>query len=366
MSEWWLHSNPVRIVGGQNVLERLPAWTKPGRVLLVTSPGFTRRGITERVVSGLGADRVSVVDHCTPNPDLDDMDALSSLRRNERPAQIIALGGGSVLDTAKTLSVTIPHERERPLHTLFRERASIEWGAAIPVIAIPTTSGTGAEVTPFATIWGTKEKRKYSVATPLLFPEMALMDPVLTCTLPEHETVHTGLDAVSHAMESLWNKNRTPLSVCWAAASLKNSVTALPAVLEAPTDVAARGDLQVASLLAGLAISQTRTAMAHSMSYPLTLYYGMPHGLACSCTLPAICDLVTARNPDGVAPWRDLLQEVVAMLSRLSLPSRIAKYADVEQALERIPEMRTQGRSDNFVVDVDDDDLAGVLRCSFS
>lgn len=366
MSEWWSHSNPVRIVGGPDLLEQLPTWTKPGRILLVTSPGFTRRGVTERVVAMLGPDRVSVVDQCTPNPDLDDVDALTASCRRDRPDQIIALGGGSVLDTAKTLSVTIPHERERPLHALFRECTSLEWGTAIPVVAMPTTSGTGAEVTPFATVWGTKEKKKYSVATPFLFPEIAIMDPLLTGTLPEHETLHTGLDAVSHAMESLWNTNRTPLSVCWAVASLEYSLKALPAVLDTPSDVSARGDMQMASLLAGLAISQTRTAMAHSMSYPLTLHYGVPHGLACSYTLPAIHDLLMKRRPDWLAPWQDLLDEVVGMLSCLSLPSRITKYAALDQVLERIPEMRTQGRSDNFIVEVDDDDLADVLRHSIS
>ncbi len=358
----WKHYNPVPIIHGPGKLNELPAHCSEGRILLVTSAGFTRRGVTERVQKLLGSERVSVVDQCTPNPDLDDVDELTIRCRTHQPAHIVALGGGSVLDTAKALSVTIPHEVERPLQASFRDQQASPWMSHIPVIAIPTTSGTGAEVTPFATIWGGKEKKKYSLAHDRLFSHCAILDPELTVTLPEDETIYTACDAISHAVESLWNKHRTPLSVCWASASLAHSLRALPEVLKTPADVRARANLQIGSVLAGLAISQTRTALAHSMSYPLTLHYDVPHGLACSYTLPAIARWLMHRDQVGLNDCAEFMPQVEAVLKRVQVGRRICAYATEEQILALVPEMRTVGRSDNFGYSVDDADLEALVQ----
>lgn len=143
---------------------------------------------------------------------------------------------------------------------------------------------------PFATVWDHTANKKYSVTGDRTFPDYAILDPQLTLSLPEDETLYTALDTISHALESLWNKNRTVISETYALRALVLANEALPALLTAPEDLGQRERMQQASMLAGLAICTTRTAIAHAISYPMTLHYGVPHGLACSFTLPEILD----------------------------------------------------------------------------
>src|SRR5690606_10586758 len=129
--------------------------------------------------------------------------------RGEPLTGLIALGGGSVLDATKLLAVTIHSSVDRPLHLALREDIGGDWRRSIPLITIPTTSGTGSEVTPFATVWDTAAQKKHSVMGDALFPDHCILDPLLTLSLPYDETLYTGLDATSHALESLWNHHRT-------------------------------------------------------------------------------------------------------------------------------------------------------------
>ena len=213
--------------------------------------------------------------------------------------------------------------------------------------AIPTTSGTGAEVTPFATVWDHTNHKKHSLAGPHMYPRSALLDPSLTLSLPSEETLHTGLDATSHALESLWNHNRTPVSSVFAMRALSLIVDVLPSALEAPGDINHRSSMQEASLLAGLAISQTRTATAHAVSYPLTSHFDVPHGLACSFTLPV---LLAANLPDLASEGLDegVLLEVLTLLQGFDLADRLRKYAQPEAVLALQGSMTTKGRSENY------------------
>src|SRR5690606_20309422 len=126
-----------------------------------------------------------------------------------------------------------------PLGKVLREGRQQTWEKKIPLVAIPTTSGTGAEVTPFATVWDQSEHRKYSITGDLIFPDTAVLDPELTLSLPEKETLYPGLDAISHALESLWNVNRTPVTAGFAIQALELAVEALPTVLGNPADLGA-------------------------------------------------------------------------------------------------------------------------------
>jgi alcohol dehydrogenase len=352
-SSSWSYSNPVRIASGAGSFGRLrdlaPA---TGTVLLVTTAGFTRRGLTARIRLQLGEDRVLVHDSVTPNPELADLDHATVCFKAEPIRCIVALGGGSVMDVGKTLSVTLACDEKQPLHHVLRMGREHVWCKRMPVIAIPTTSGTGAEVTPFATIWDTVNHKKYSVAGEHVFPTHALIDPELTVTLPAQETLHTALDAISHALESLWNKNRTPISTAYSIQAITMAQQALPLILQEPGNLAERGRMQHASLLAGLAISQTRTAIAHSISYPLTTHFGVPHGLACSFTLPVLLKANIenlARQPHE----RNMLSALVELLDKLDLGSKIKEYASTADILALQGEMSTPGRADNFTFAVD-------------
>lgn len=361
----WGHFNPVKITAGVGSLDRVASIaTARGRWLLVTSAGFTRRGVTARVRSMLeanGSRVLAVHDAITANPELDDLESISASFEHDPLVGIIGLGGGSVLDAAKVLAATIPHSSDRLLHRTLREGRIHRWQRTLSLVAIPTTSGTGSEVTPFATVWDSVTQKKYSVAGERIFPDECILDPALTISLPRDETLYTGLDATSHALESLWNRNRTPVSEALAIGALERIADALPRVLHDLGNCELRDRMQQASLMAGMAISHTRTAIAHSISYPLTLRFGVPHGLACSFTL----DAILRRHMQALGTTGDLrrLFELISkMLGALGLPAHLSRYASEADVRGLIPEMTTPGRADNFPYP---HDLAQILRESF-
>lgn len=367
----WSHHNPVNILFGPGVLNEMPMPTPPGEVLLVTSPGFTRRGVTAQMQERLKEAIVTVYDEVTPNPDIDDLDDAAWRLRDRAYTTIIALGGGSVIDSAKALRAAFTSSHRTPLAAGLRENPGQDWSAGVPLIAIPTTAGTGSEVTPFATVWDRALGKKYSLAGSAIYPDFAVLDPECTLTLPASETLHSGLDAISHAMESLWNRHRTPISTQWAIEALRLATAALPILLEQPGDLVQRARMQEAALLAGLAISQTRTAVAHAISYPLTLRHGIPHGLACSFTLVAIYRHCVSAGIDLAVPT-SLLQDVCDCLTALAPGEHVLKYATAEAIHAVSAEMMNPGRADNFILPINEDLIHRLLnealsseKCSF-
>lgn len=358
----WEHSNPVHIISGVGALTCLSDLVSEGKTLLVTTAGFTRRGITARIVAQLGTMNISICDVVTPNPELDFLESITKELRNSGVTSIVAIGGGSVMDVGKILGVTLLSDSKHPLSDVFRHGHAENWERRIPVIAIPTTSGTGAEVTPFATVWDEKSHKKHSVSGNNIYPVYALLDPSLTITLPYQETLYTGLDAISQALESLWNRNRTPVSEAFALRSLQLAVKALPLVLTNPENLEQRSYMQYASLLAGLAISQTRTAIAHSISYPLTSSYGVPHGLACSFTLASILSLIRKKEPLFISNYEPIISEIVSFLATCNLRKEIMLFVDMDDIKVKIPEMVTKERSDNFMFSVNTPILTRILE----
>ncbi|NLQ18979.1 phosphonoacetaldehyde reductase [Marinomonas sp. M1K-6] len=349
MKDWHYH-NPATLIAGAGSLEKLPQLITPGRWLLVTSAGFTRRGLTEKIQYLLSDVQLIVHDQVTPNPELDDLEAIIQHYRSQKFQGIIAIGGGSVLDAAKVLAVALPSALQQPLTEVLRQGKKHVWQQKLPLVVIPTTSGTGAEVTPFATVWDQTQHKKYSVIGDQIFPEKVLLDPELTLGLPDQETLYTGLDAVSHALESLWNVNRSPVSSSFAIQALELAEKALPQVLNRPSDLKARTAMQNASVLAGLAISQTRTAIAHSISYPLTSHYGVPHGLACSFTLPRLIHNYVLMKPDSKE--KHLLLRIKLMLEGMDLDNRLAKYVSNPQIESLKSEMFHPDRVGNYSGDM--------------
>jgi alcohol dehydrogenase len=370
----WQMRAPVRLVFGAGALDGLASHLPSGSIMLVTSPGFTRRGVTARVIELLGPRLVAVMDRVEPNPGIDALDKEAAGLRAAAPQAIVGLGGGSVLDTMKALAQCFAAPPDWTLAAHFRDGAPLPQTAPLPAIAVPTTSGTGSEVTPFATVWDHQARRKHSLARPELFPNVALLDPVLTLGLPEAVTVNTGLDAISQALESIWNRNANAVTLAWATHSLRLALPALPAVVAAPSGLEPRTRIMEASLLAGLAISHTRTAIAHSMSYPLTAHFGVPHGLACSFTLPAVlafndeaddgrlAGTARALGCDGVATLGERLR---GLLAELDVPARIARYVpEPARLVDLVDEMITPGRADNNLREVGLEDVAQLLRQS--
>lgn len=316
-------------------------------VLLVTSPGFVRRGVVKKLCYILAPRNVIVWDRVKPNPDLQDLDSATVALQALGIDGVVGLGGGSVLDTSKVLATTLFASSSFTLRSIFQRGIPAPWSNRLPLILIPTTSGTGSEVTPFATIWDHSEYKKFSLMGDYLYPDLALLDTDLTLSLGNDDTFYPALDAMSHALESLWNKNSSPISRAFAFQALSLSNRALPAVQDNYRALESRHDLQTASVMAGLAISQTRTAIAHSISYPLTSHYGVPHGLACSFTLPYLL----CKNLDYLArdeSERLILVETLNFLRRINLSQILLRLVNQAQILELVPEMLTSGRADNY------------------
>jgi phosphonate metabolism-associated iron-containing alcohol dehydrogenase len=359
----WSYQNPVCVVaaGIETLSDHIP---EQAVVLLVTSSGFVRRGVTSRIERVLPGRAITVMADIQPNPDLTDLDRAIVGLRKMGITHVVALGGGSALDAAKSLAVTLPSDVDTPLAATFREGIKFTWTRRLPLIAIPTTAGTGAEVTPFATVWDHEQFRKHSLSGPLMFPDVALLDAELTLTLPEQETLYPGLDAISHALESLWNRNCTPVSRAFSLQSLALASKALPALLQEPNDIEFRRRMQAASLLSGMAISQTRTALAHSISYPLTARFGVPHGLACSFTLPVLLEDNLYRLSTSDADLA-VLRQTLEMLRSFQLGSHVRRFVETSAVLQLEAEMLTPGRADNYD-GPDARPLADLIRVALS
>jgi len=193
----------------------------------------------------------------------------------------------------------------------------------------------------------------------MVYPVHALLDPELTLTLPQKETLYTGLDAISHALESLWNKNRTPVSEALALKALTLANEALPDVLNQPNSLYFREMMQQAAVLAGLAISRTRTAIAHAISYPLTMRFGVPHGLACSFTLPEIINHYAPNEKDGIV--KSALKETFIMIKELKLKDEMTVFTKGEDLSKYFVEMFHPERTKNYAKPITNKDVARMV-----
>jgi phosphonate metabolism-associated iron-containing alcohol dehydrogenase len=305
----WSYNNPVKIRFGRGGLLKLPECLRQRPYALITYSDEHFRPLRGRVEALAGPPEL-VIDNVQPNPSFAAVaDACEHWARARKSTEVIvAVGGGSVIDTAKAVAAA-DGDFARLRQCLATGRPTGSPGA-VPIIAVPTTAGTGSEVTMWATLWDTEHGRKYSLSDSDLYAETAIVDPELTLAMPRSLTISTGLDALSHAVESLWNRNSNPVSVEFAVAAAREVLTVLPAVAVDPGNLELRTRMAQAALFAGLAFSNTKTALAHSISYPITLGYGVPHGIACSFCLPfvmrsaigqaAMCDAALQRifGPD--------------------------------------------------------------------
>lgn len=285
---------------------------------------------------------------------------------------IVAIGGGSAIDLAKGISAFYSSSRTKPL-TIEAITTSImnkeyTQGKFIDILAVPSTAGTGSEVTQWATIWDVNKAGKMSIDTPGLKPKRAMIVPELTVTVPLLMTLSTGLDAMSQAVEAYWSKHTTPIVQELAYRAIEIIVQNLKATLDNPNDRAYREKLCRASVLAGIAFSHTRTTACHSISYPLTMLYGVPHGLAVALTLDAVASYNKGhfpndnelysifRNDGGIKAWIDAVSDGIT-------PMRLSAFGIGEADLPHIVNNAfTGGRMDNNPVDLDKDDVLAILK----
>lgn len=342
--------NPVDVRVGRGSLGELAAMIGGRTVAVVTSEGMQERALWASVRRALPAPPLSVA-AVAPNPTFDTIAHTASLTSRDADV-ILAFGGGSVIDAAKGV-------------------VSQRTGGAI--IAVPTTAGTGSEVTCWATVWEPGTGRKFSISDPALYPEAAVIDPDVLDSLPFEHSLVPALDALSHACEAIWNRQANPVSDGLAELAIRDLVETLSASFPANyADRDRRARVQIASLRAGLAFSGTRTALAHSISYPLTGLWGMPHGLACSLTLPELLDEAGREDVARVQPVlracgaTDVaggVRTLSALLRASGADDLVRRYIPSDTRMADLESLLvTPGRAENFIAAATAGDARRVLE----
>ena len=345
--------------------------------MLVTSAGWRRRGLVDRLSAACGAP-FAVVEDIAENPELDEVLARATAVAATAPETgvVVAAGGGSVMDGAKAVAAVLGDAGR-----IDQVRSAAIAGRPLPdevrpwaLICIPTTAGTGSEVTSTATLWEASAGRKHSLADPRLVAEAAIFDASLLESAPPDLVLASGLDALSHAMEAIWAKRHTPITDACAVDAIRGVRRHLEEALR-PSGQVHRAALQRAALQAGLAIAQTRTALAHSISYPLTAVLGLRHGLACSVTLPEVAEFMVAADPEraGVLCGAFDAASPAALVAALrTWFTRLGVYAAVTQVvtpanIEPLRELLlAPGRADNAIRTPTADEAFAMLRSAVS
>jgi alcohol dehydrogenase len=278
-----------RLVFGVDTVERTGELARDlgaKSVLLVTDRGLVAAGHAQRVQQNLEAARlhVTIFDHAAENPTTACVEKCLKTARLAGIDTIIALGGGSAMDTAKGCNFLLTNGGTMRDY----------WGVGkatrpmLPMIAIPTTAGTGSECQSAALIADEKTHQKMACLDPKAVPRIAILDPSLTLSQPFRVTACTGIDALSHALETAVTKKRNPISIMFSREAFRLCIAALPQVLNDPRNIAARGQMLLGAALAGMAIENSMLGAAHAAANPLTAEYGLAHGKAVGVMLPAV------------------------------------------------------------------------------
>lgn len=359
----WKFYNPVELfVGSGSRRMLLEKWHQ--RILIISTKRGRSQFSSDKILREISSDSILWVDSVVENPNLQYLQQEVDQLRGAQYDAVLAFGGGSAIDAAKVINLMLSNEcQQYSINELLKSPLLYDRAKLKPLYAMPTTSGAGSEVTPFATIWDSAKKKKFSLSGNLMFPTTAFIDSDLTFDIPRMTAISTGLDVLSHALESIWNKNANPMTFSYASHALKLCFQALPNIAVNNYDSKTRKQMSEASLFAGLAISHTRTALSHSISYPITSHFGVPHGFACAFTLAAVMrnNLMAedgrfsrlARDLCGDSDPLNLLYLVQNICRLLEVSKEVKKYIPNKESLLALEaEMYAPGRFENNLMKV--------------
>lgn len=281
----WEYLQPVTIRFGEGIIKELKdVVVSMGckRGILVSDPFFLKNGLADRIIKESEGTLAQMYGEISPNPEIKEVDACADIIRREEIEFVVALGGGSALDCAKAAaSICFSGESIREYHGTGKMLPEKH----LPLIAIPTTAGTGSEVTCVSVLSDHELGKKGPIVSQNFYPSIALIDPELTYTLPPHMTASTGIDVLCHALEGFWSKGHQPICDALALYSTRIVFQYLRRAYRNPEDKEARTRMAEASVIAGLAFTLPKTTSSHACSFPLTNLYHIPHGEACGMTL---------------------------------------------------------------------------------
>ena len=360
--------NPVNIINTDDWYNDLKIKLDDMRLnqpLVVTSKGgFERLSLFKKF------DPNSIFILNSSNPTFEDCNNIIKFCDDKSFDSLIAIGGGSVMDLSKLAKAYLCSDFTQ-LKSLINDKQKFKCN--IKYFCIPTTHGTASEVTMWGTIWNTDEKKKYSISDPFLYPDFALLDASLTLSLPLNISIMTTMDALSHAFESIWNKNSNPISTHHACEAIKIIVENVSLLKDDPSNIQTRKKLLLASSISGLAFSNTATAAAHSISYPLTLNFNIPHGIASSITLVPILDInkkMISKEIESICnetkQTYDQLKKLISNIPKGIYSNDLESWGIKHEDLDMLTdESFTKGRMDNNIVNLSKNDVKGILEKVF-
>lgn len=337
---------PSRVVLGKGSTSRIGEYVQGNRVLIVCDPFMYKCGMAQKVGAQMSGCEVAYYSGIEPNPSCESVDEATAEARRLGATTIVGIGGGSALDVSKIVSCLTTQEGS--IYDYYSGGTRSLDKRTVRLICIPTTAGTGSEVTNVGVFTNSKTHIKMPFVSQEFWPDVALLDPELTYTLPPAVTASTGMDAFCHAIEAYWNKGSNPISDALAVEAMRLILRYIKAAYDDGTNTEAREQMQLASLLAGIAFSQTRTTGIHALSFPLTTEYGASHGTACSITLPAFIRVVNEGAADKMATlcaelgYRDtqaLADAVEALMVSMSMPVRLSQIGVKEEAIDHITQV---------------------------
>jgi alcohol dehydrogenase class IV len=292
--------------GGIRHLGRLCAELSARRVLLVTDPGLMKAGLLDGAQASLKEAGVEIVlfSDVEADPPEAAVEAAVAHARKSAIDAVVGFGGGSSMDTAKLVALLCGTQQALPdIYGI-----GLAKGPRLPLIQVPTTAGTGSEVTPISIVT-TPTHEKKGVVTPLLYPDIALLDAELTLGLPAAVTAATGIDAMVHAIEAYTSKHKkNPISDALALKGLGLLAANMDAVIADGRNVAARSDMLLGSCLAGMAFANAPVAAVHALAYPLGGHFHVPHGLSNALVLPPV---LAFNKPDAERLYAELAPVVL-------------------------------------------------------
>lgn len=351
----WEFNLPVKLVfgsGKRNDLAKYIDEIGGSRGVLVCGNSFCKNGVADEFLRLGGGKIVEIFSDIRPNPTTDNVNDCVKLMREVDADFAVALGGGSPMDCCKAAcAIARGDDNIEPYHSLGKPISAKE---AIPMIAVTTTSGTASEVTNISVLTDINKNLKQPMNDPAMYPKIAVIDPELTLTVPPQVTASTGLDVLSHAIESYWSTLNQPICSACSIYAARLVFEWLEKAYTEPENLTAREKMAEASIVAGVAFSHPRTTGSHACSFPLTNIYGIPHGEACAFTLDYFVKF-NAKHADsdgrldalakdcGFDSAYEMADEISAMKKRMGMRSRLSEIGCTSD--EQIAELTKKSMS---------------------
>lgn len=316
MDPWrvYQHWNPGKLIFGPNSLNELTKELSPEEVpLIITDKGVLNVGILQKITAVLDAIgiRYHVFDGIEPDPPFEIVEEAAAAYQDKGCTMVIGLGGGSSIDGAKALSLRVSQKGDLREYGMGKP---IE-GILVPIYAIPTTAGTGSEVTGVAVITDRDNKIKMVIRGMQLIPKTVILDPELLASIPPRVAAETGVDALSHAVESYVSLNSNVITEAFALSAIRLIARYLRGMVANPGDIETAGQMLLASCMAGLSFSNAGLGLTHSLAHPLGAYFHVSHGLSCALYLPIVMDFNLPTCPEKFASIANAMGEDVRQFS---------------------------------------------------